>query len=77
MLSDPAEPVREGRGPAISRGLQARKAKGKAIGRPLSDRDPEVAALLGAGWTCERVRKHLKVGSGLIQRVRNRMKTGG
>lgn len=54
--------------------MQAARAIGKRIGRPRSTKDDQIAELLGAGWTAERVRKHLNVGTSAVQRVRHKIK---
>ena len=64
------------RGAAIARGMRDAKAAGKTIGRPMSKHEDEIAALLGAGWSAERVRKHLKVGTTAVQRVRRKIRSG-
>ena len=61
-------------GDLIRRGMDNARAKGRLIGRPRSEREPEIERLLRAGWPAERVRKELHVGTETVRRVVMRLR---
>lgn len=60
----------------IKQGLAKAREKGRTLGRPRSDREPEIRKLLLAGWPQRRVQQHLSAGCKLVKRVNDQIREG-
>lgn len=61
-------------GKKVSEGMRRARAAGVRLGRPKSTKEGMIEDLLKAGWPAVRIRRELRVGTEVVQRVKNRLR---